>query len=241
MRIRHKPWARPEIAASAFCVDDPRALRGRWRGAYPEPEHPLHVELGCGKGGFITAAAARYPDINFLAFDIKSEMLGVAKRKAEAAFGENPQNLRLAICNIEHIAEVLSPEDAPDRIYINFCNPWSHNKHKKRRLTHPRQLVQYQTFLRGELFFKTDDAELFEESLSYFSYCGWETADVTRDLHADEPEWNIRTEHEEMFLSEGKKICFLRAAPPKEAFGKPVQTLAKEALRHAEGMAQEGP
>lgn len=218
MRIRHKPWAKPELAASPFCMDDAFALRGKWRECYARPEQPFYVELGCGKGGWVSQAAVRRPENNYLALDIKNEMLGMAKRKTEAAFaeaGREPDNIRLAILNIERVSEVLAPEDGVDRIYINFCNPWPKASHKKRRLTHPRQLVQYQAILRGELHFKTDDDDLFHESVEYFEESGWTILYRTENLHADEPADNIRTEHENMFSAEGKTIKFLIAVPPK--------------------------
>lgn len=218
MRIRHKPWAKPELAASPFCMDDAFALRGQWRAQFARPEQPLFVELGCGKGGWVSQAAAMRPEYNYLALDIKDEMLGMAKRKTEAKFaevGRVPDNIRLAALNIERISEVLSAEDDVARIYINFCNPWPKPSHKKRRLTHPRQLVQYQAILHGALHFKTDDDDLFAESLVYFRDCGWEILTQTTDLHAHEPADNIRTEHEEMFTREGKHIKFLIAQPPQ--------------------------
>ncbi|HBI85857.1 MAG TPA: tRNA (guanosine(46)-N7)-methyltransferase TrmB [Ruminococcus sp.] len=223
MRIRHKPWARPEIAASPICMDDAAALRGKWRAQYARQEQPFYVELGCGKGGWVSQAAVLHPENNYLALDIKSEMLGMANRKVQKAFagaGKSPDNVRLSILNIERISTVLTPEDAPDRIYINFCNPWPKEGHKKRRLTHPRQLCQYAAILRGELHFKTDDRDLFVESIEYFEESGWEILHKTFDLHADEPADNIRTEHENMFTEMGKNIHFLIAKPPAEAFGK---------------------
>ena len=228
MRIRFKKWARPELAASPFCMDDAFALGGSWRSHFAKPEQPFYVELGCGKGGWVSQAAVLHPENNYLALDIKSEMLGVAKRKTEAAFaeaGRTPDNILLAILNIERFSEVLTPADGVDRIYINFCNPWPKEGHKKRRLTHPRQLRQYAAVLRGELHFKTDDPGLFTESVEYFRESGWEILTQTNDLHADEPADNIRTEHENMFTEMGKKINFLIAKPPAEAFGKPVPNL----------------
>ncbi len=218
MRIRHKPWAKPELEAAAFCMNDAFALRGKWRAQFARPEQPFYVELGCGKGGWVSQAAVRRPENNYLALDIKNEMLGMAKRKTEAAFteaGREIDNIRLSILNIERISEVLAPEDGVERIYINFCNPWPKPSHKKRRLTHPRQLVQYQAILHGELHFKTDDDELFHESVQYFEACGWQILYRTEDLHANEPTDNIRTEHENMFAAEGKTIKFLIAVPPK--------------------------
>lgn len=218
MRIRHKPWAKPELEAAAFCMNDAFALRGKWRAQFARPEQPFYVELGCGKGGWVSQAAVHRPENNYLALDIKNEMLGMAKRKTEAAFaeaGREIDNIRLSILNIERISEVLAPEDGVERIYINFCNPWPKPSHKKRRLTHPRQLVQYQAILHGELHFKTDDDDLFHESAQYFEECGWQILYRTEDLHANEPADNIRTEHENMFAAEGKTIKFLIAVPPK--------------------------
>lgn len=216
MRIRRKPWARPELEASSFYVENSEEQRGQWREQFSNPSAPLHIELGCGKGGFMAQKSLKNLDTNFMAFDIKSDMLGVARRKIDAAYGEagkTPDNVRLSVCNIEQIAKVVSPEDEVSRIYINFCNPWPRKKHKKKRLTHPRQLVQYKEFLQegGEIWFKTDDDELFEESLLYFEMCGFTQEYLTRDLAASDFKENIITEHEQMFMDERIKIKFLIA------------------------------
>jgi tRNA (guanine-N7-)-methyltransferase len=98
-------------------------------------------------------------------------------------------------------------------MFINFCNPWPRARHKKRRLTYPRKLEMYKTFLKkdAEIRFKTDDDELFEESVEYFEQSGYDIKFITRDLHAENFEDNIVTEHERMFTEEGKKIKFLIA------------------------------
>ena len=159
MRIRCKPWAKPELEACPFYLKDPAAFRGNWQSAFPS-QKPLRIELGCGKGGFIAQEAPANPDYHYLAMDIKNEMLVLAKRKLEAAYqelGTEPDSVRIFICNIMQFSNYFAPEDAIDRIYINFCNPWPKSKHKKRRLTHPRQLMQYRAVLKGEIWFKTDD------------------------------------------------------------------------------------
>lgn len=133
MRIRRKPWARPELAACPFCIDEPEKQLGHWHQMF-EREQPLHLELGCGKGGFMAQKAVANPDINFLAVDIKSDILGLTKRNIEAAFArqERPvDNVRIFAYDIERILQVLSKEDVVDRVYINFCNPWPKKKHKK--------------------------------------------------------------------------------------------------------------
>ena len=151
--------------------------------------------------------------------DIKNEMLVLAKRKLEAAYSEKnmqPDNVRIAIQNIERLDLAWDENDRADRIYINFCNPWPKKKHKKRRLTHTRQLLNYKKFLKGELWFKTDDDELFDESFEYFADAGYCIKFSTRDLHGETGIENFVTEHENMFTAEGKNIKFLIAEPIKE-------------------------
>ena len=194
--------------------------KGHWRELFSEPDKPLYVELGCGKGGFISQAAPAHPEVNFIAMDIKNEMLVLAKRKLEAAFEEKgtvpDNNVRIAIQNIERLELAWDENDRAERIYINFCNPWPKKKHKKRRLTHTRQLVNYKKFLKGELWFKTDDDELFEERFEYFEEAGFRIKFKTYDLAAETGIENFVTEHEKMFTEEGKKIKFLIAVPRNE-------------------------
>ena len=215
MRMRNKPWAKPELEACDYFIKEPEQLKGHWADKYPKKQ-PFYIELGCGKGGFIAQAATMDREINFLAIDLEYKMLGLARRKVAAAYEEKglvPDNILLTTYNIEKISLLLSKEDAVDRIYINFCNPWPRNKHKKHRLTHPRQLTQYKEFLKpgGEIRFKTDDDELFEESIAYFEECGFEIIYITRDLHNSDFKENIMTEHEKMFSEEGINIKYLIA------------------------------
>ena len=214
MRIRCKPWAKPELEACDFCINEPETLKGKWREEFKN-DAPIYLELGCGKGGFISQAAPENPDKNYIAVDIKNEMLVLAKRKLEAAYKEKKipmDNIRIFIKNIEQIDNVFGEGDKIDRIYINFCNPWPKPKHKKRRLTHFRQLEKYKTFLNGDIWFKTDDDDLFNESFQYFEDAGFEIKFKTYDLHSSEyMSQNYVTEHEKMFTEEGKKIKFLIA------------------------------
>lgn len=116
--------------------------------------------------------------------------------------------------DIERIGLILDKKDKVQRIYINFCNPWPRGKHRKKRLTHTRQLEKYKEFLvpNGEVYFKTDDDDLFIASLEYFEEAGFEIVEKTYDLH-NEPifEKNIETEHEKMFTEQGIKIKALIA------------------------------
>ncbi|MBE6876360.1 MAG: tRNA (guanosine(46)-N7)-methyltransferase TrmB [Ruminococcus sp.] len=219
MRIRCKPWARPELEASSFFIADPKHHKNHWNEVF-QNQKPIYLELGCGKGGFASQAVLHWQNVNFVAVDIKNEMLVLAKRKIEQALQtENltDEQVRVMILNIMQISEVFGEQDNIQRIFINFCNPWNKPKHKKRRLTHTRQLVQYKEFLRGEIWFKTDDDQLFEESLAYFEETGFKIKYITRDLHSSGFAENLKTEHERMFTEEGKNIKFLIAVQEENA------------------------
>ena len=212
MRIRYKKWARPELEASPFYVDNPEKQRGKWKELFKSSSLPLHLELGCGKGNFIAEKASTNPNINFIAIDLVDAMLGLAKRKVEQTYKEKnkePDNILLTRFDIERIDLILSKEDEIERIYINFCNPWPRGKHHKKRLTHTKQLEKYKQFLKqkGQIYFKTDDDNLYIESLNYFKEAGFKIIKKTEDLHAEPNFWeNIQTEHEEMFTNQGIKI-----------------------------------
>ena len=160
MRMRFKPYARPELLACDFHVHEPLTHAGHWHELYARPEQPLHLELGCGKGGFLSQLAPLHPDINYLGIDITDKVLILAKRKVEAAYAAAqlpPDNVKIASLDIERLSGVFSPADTVQRIYINFCNPWSKNAgSNKHRLTHPRQLLQYRALMPegSEIYFK---------------------------------------------------------------------------------------
>lgn len=211
MRIRFKAWARPELEASKFYIDNPENYKGKWRELFGN-DKPIRLELGCGKGGFISQIALSNLDVNYIAIDMVDAMLGLAKRNIEKKYGEKEieiNNVYLTRFDIERIFMILDERDKIDRIYINFCNPWPRGKHRKKRLTHTRQLEKYRKFLRdgGEIYFKTDDDGLFNDSLIYFKESGFELINKTFDLANEVEFWeNIETEHEKMFKEQGIKI-----------------------------------
>ncbi|MCI9366376.1 MAG: tRNA (guanosine(46)-N7)-methyltransferase TrmB [Clostridia bacterium] len=211
MRIRNKKWARPELEICKFYIDNPEEIRGKWHESFKE-EKPIHIELGCGKGSFISQLAVENQGINYIAVDMVDAMLGLSKRNIENSYKEKgiePENIILTRHDIERIALFMGEEDVVDRIYINFCNPWPKPKHKKKRLTHTKQLTLYRNFLKenGEIYFKTDDDGLFNESFKYFEEAGFKIEAKTFDLHNQNIfENNIETEHEKMYTEEGKKI-----------------------------------
>lgn len=216
MRIRFKAWARPELEASEFYIDNPQDYKEKWKTLYKN-RVPFHIELGCGKGSFISQLAVKNKNINYLAIDLVDAMLGLAKRNIEKAYNENNvliDNIYITRHDIERIFLILGKKDKVERIYINFCNPWPRGKHHKKRLTHTRQLEKYKEILikNGEIYFKTDDDGLFNDSLIYFKDAGFEIEKSTFDLENEENFWNnIETEHENMFKEQGIKIKALIA------------------------------
>ena len=216
MRIRFKPWARPELEASKFYIDNPEDYKGKWKEVFNN-DNPIHLELGCGKGSFMANLAVKNPDINYIAIDVVDAMLGLAKRNIEEKYKEENKeinNVVLTRFDIERILLIMNENDNVERIYINFCNPWPRGKHRKKRLTHIRQLEKYREFLKdgGEIYFKTDDDGLFIDSLSYLENSGFKIIKKTYDLENEKNFWdNIQTEHEKMFSEQGIKIKALIA------------------------------
>ena len=212
MHMRTKKWAKPELAVCPYFTDEAETHRGRWRELFAL-DQPLYLELGCGKGVSTAAMVHDNLDVNFIAMDITCNVLGDTRRNIAKAYGDEPvKNVMITRYNIEDIRKVFAPEDRIERIYINFCNPWTKRpKYAKRRLTHPRQLMQYRDFLvdGGEIWFKTDDMPLFTESLPYFDVCGFEMRYLVNDLHAAGFAPNYISEHEKMYTEKGVPIKFV--------------------------------
>lgn len=215
MRIRKRNWTKQELEQAEFYIDTPQQNKGKWKSVF-KIEKPIHLELGCGKGQFIAKLACQNPNINFIGVDLIDTMLGFAKRNIEEVYKQENKkidNVIITRYNIEQILNMMDKQDEIERIYINFCNPWPRGKHHKKRLTHPKQLELYKTFLKkgGEIHFKTDDDNLFLDSITYFEKAGYEVFWKTYDLHSENIEENILTEHENMFLEQGIKIKALKA------------------------------
>jgi tRNA (guanine-N7-)-methyltransferase len=208
MRLRKKWWARPEMEKSPLVITKPSELKGKWSSEFKN-ENPIYLELGCGRGGFISKNALDNHDINYVAIDLKDEVLIYALKKIQEL---ELENVRIIPMNINFIEDVFG-EDEISRIYINFCNPWPKDRHKKRRLTHTGFLTKYKKFIGqgSEIWFKTDDIELFEESLEYFQESGFDIEFKTYDLHNSGFDRNIVTEYEQKFTSLGMKTMFLLA------------------------------
>jgi len=216
MRLRKKYWARPEMEASDIVITDQYNHMGKWNESFGN-NNEIHLELGCGMGGHIAQRAKKNTNINYIGIDLKDEVLVYALRKVkqvreEENIKDKDINVRLMPLNIMLIDNIFS-KDEISKIYINFCNPWPKDRHNKRRLTHSKFLKEYKKFLKndGEIWFKTDDKGLFEDSINYFKENGFDIKFLTYDLHNSGFSDNIVTEYEAKFTSLGMKTMFLVA------------------------------
>ena len=198
---------------AAVLLREPEALRGRWLQTFP-PYTKLHLELGCGKGGFTCKTAMDMPGVFLAAVERVPEALVVAMERATAA--ELP-NVRFLCADVASLLSVFADGEA-ERIYINFCDPWpGGKKHARRRLTAQPFLQLYRRILSpgGEIHFKTDNAPLFEWSLEQFALCGFSLTQVTHDLHRDGIR-GVMTDFEEKYHSQGIPICRCVAIKPED-------------------------
>ncbi|HHY26141.1 MAG TPA: tRNA (guanosine(46)-N7)-methyltransferase TrmB [Desulfitobacterium dehalogenans] len=205
MRLRRKAWARPELENDPKVIYNPMDYKENWHEVFGK-DQPIHLELGCGRGQFISQCAELNSHINYIAIDLYDEVLVKALRKINE---KNLINVRIIPMNIAKLEDVFN-KDQIEKIYINFCNPWPSRRHHHKRLTHPQFLTVYKKLMKdhSEIWFKTDDDELFKDSLKYFESEGFIEKYSTLDLHRSEFRENVMTEYEEKFSNQGMKIKF---------------------------------
>lgn len=204
MRLRNKPGAEEKLLEyPQYVVSDPKSQKGKWHELFGN-NNPIHVEIGTGKGKFVTEMALANPDINYIGIEAYTSVIVSA---LERAIEVEPTNLILINFNALNLLEVFELNEV-DRIYLNFSDPWPKNKHEKRRLTYKTFLHMYEQILvkGGEIHFKTDNQGLFEFSLISFSHYGMKLNYLSLDLHKSDFEGNIMTEYEEKFSSKGNRI-----------------------------------
>ena len=209
MRLRNVPGARETIIENQFSIQQPEQMKGKWAEVF-QNYHPIHIEVGMGKGQFIIEMARRNPEVNYIGIEKYSSVLVRAVEKLEDF---EQDNLRLIRMDAENIEEVFD-KDEVDRIYLNFSDPWPKDRHAKRRLTSTRFLERYDNILtpEGRVMFKTDNKDLFDFSLEQVEEAGWILENHTYDLHHSEyNEGNVMTEYEEKFSAKGNPICRLVA------------------------------
>jgi tRNA (guanine-N7-)-methyltransferase len=203
LRLRKKPWI-PEalLEYSDIVVTDGTVNLGQWLSRYGGKE--LHIEIGTGRGRFISGMAEEHPDILFIGIEASQDVLYDAARKVRR---KGLKNVQLLVFNAIAIESLFAPGEV-DQLYLNFSDPWHKRRHAKRRLTHEGFLAKYQQILKpgGRLCFKTDNEKLFEFSLNEFAGFGLGLSNIMFDLHNSDFEGNIMTEYEARFAAKGSKI-----------------------------------
>lgn len=204
MRLRNKPWAQERLDQyPQYVVPNPESYKGRWNEAF-DRNQPLHIEVGTGKGRFITEMAKANPEINYIGIELyKSVLVTALDRLIEA---ELP-NVKLLNINAADLQKYFAKNDV-SRVYLNFSDPWPKKRHEKRRLTYKDFLKLYERIMvdEGEIHFKTDNQGLFEYSLMSFSAYGLLLTYISLDLHNSDFTGNIMTEYEEKFSQQGNRI-----------------------------------
>lgn len=204
MRMRRKKHLNERLeACNDVIIDDIFKYTGNIKTVF-ESDNPLHMEIGCGKGGFVLGMAKKHPDVNFIAIEKNLNVLILAAEKIQK---EGIKNVKF-FAGDAGILEGFKTETKADVLYINFCDPWAKKRYAKRRLTHEKQLALWKTLLKenGEIHFKTDNKDLFEFSLNSFSDFGMKLKNISLDLHKSNFQENVMTEYETMFSEMGLPI-----------------------------------
>lgn len=172
-------------------------------------ENPVHMEIGCGKGQFVSEIAARNPDINYIAVEVNRNVICDACHKAQDA---GLKNVVFMHCGAE-ILEKYIRRGSISRLYLNFSCPFPKNAYENRRLTNVRFLDIYSVILAdgAEIHQKTDNMHFFEYSLEQYTLGGYKLKNISLDLHNSGFEGNIVTEYENRFSSMGMPIYRVEA------------------------------
>ncbi len=207
MRLKNVPGSREAVASCEYAIDEPNTFKGRWAKEVFGNDSPIHIEVGMGKGKFITELAAKNPDINYVGIEKYSSVLIRAIEKQE----KDPlANLRFIRMDAEDIEDIFAKGEVA-RIYLNFSDPWPKDRHAKRRLPSSRFLGRFANIISddGTIEFKTDNRQLFDFALEEAPASGWHILESTYDLHNDPvmSRGNIMTEYEEKFSGQGNPIC----------------------------------
>ena len=204
MRLRNKPGAPAKIASyPQYIVDTPETWKGKWHERFGN-QNPIHIEVGTGKGRFVTEMAKLHPEINYIGIELQMSVVVVALDKLIA---EDLPNLQLLHVNGGALSQYFEKGEV-NQVYLNFSDPWPKTRHEKRRLTSADYIANYESILipEGEIHFKTDNQGLFEYSLHSFSKYGMILEQVWLNLHESDFEGNVMTEYEEKFSNRGQRI-----------------------------------
>ena len=206
MRLKNIKGASEKILLGKYFINNPNDYKGKWHILFKN-NNPIYIEIGMGKGKFITENALNNPNINYIGIEMYDSVI---LRAVEKTNDLELNNLYLIRMDARLIEEVFDKEI--DLIYLNFSDPWPKDRHAKRRLTSPRFLDRYDKIFKDNkvIIMKTDNNPLFDYSIDTLIEKGYILSNITRDLHKDRDNI-ITTEYEDKFVNKGIKINYLEA------------------------------
>ena len=207
MRLRNVKNKDELIKNCDYLVNNATDFLGKWNQVFGN-SNPIHIEVGMGKGSFIKGMAKAFPNINFVGIEVVE---GIVAKAIKNINDDIPQNLRLIQTDASLLPSIFDHEIGT--LYLNFSDPWPKKRHANRRLTSPTYLSYYESIFKGDkiIVMKTDNTGLYAYSLVSLNECGYKIVDASLDLHSEEDRFNIETEYEQKFSSQGVKINYLKA------------------------------
>ena len=201
------------IKHKSLLIDEPVAMKGKWRSAFNTSTDTctpkLYLEIGSGKGKFINQLAIRHQEDLFVGFEGQDTVIIRALEKIRS---NELSNIKMCRQYINDFDEFFGSDEL-DGIYLNFSDPWPKDRHAKRRLTSHRYLPGYATSIKsgGFIKMKTDNDDLFAYSLEQFGKNhDFDIVETSEDLHNSElSKGNVMTEYEKKFSNFGKKINYV--------------------------------
>ena len=185
--------------------------KGRWASFFKN-NHPIVLELGCGKGEYTVHLAEKYPDKNFIGIDIKGARFWRGAKTIQENSIPNAAFVRAQIELINHLFAVNEVSE----IWITFPDPQIKFKRTKHRLTNPQMLDRYKKILvpQGSIHLKTDSEFLHGYTLGILNDPAYSIDYAHHDIydnpHVPEEATTVQTHYEQIFLAEKKAITYLK-------------------------------
>lgn len=212
MRMRKKKWAEPYLVEHAdYALQNPTTWKGTWKSFFQVDL--LHVEIGIGKGDYLNKMASLYPEIGWVGIEKDRSAAAIAARKAIEE-ESNLSNKRMIVGDAAFMEDWFE-EGEIDVIHLNFSDPWPKKYTHKRRLSSQKFLQMYRLLLseNGWIEMKTDNQDLFEDSVLYFLENDFMITDLSVNYRSNEHPEDAITEYEQRFMDLGQPIYRLVAKP----------------------------
>lgn len=192
----------------------PEGMAGAWHDLFKN-NHPITLELACGKGEYTVGLANLFPERNFLGVDIKGNRIYTGAKRCLESGISNAAFLRT---DIEQIDRYFGPGEV-EEIWITFPDPQLRISKAKKRLTHPRFLRAYHKFLRphGTIHLKTDSPVLYSFTRLVIEMYGLHLHEFSEDLHSGNPisqALSIQTYYESLDIAQSRKVFYLAFSLP---------------------------